>query len=45
MVNKIEIEKFKGIEKIKIGNLNKINIFIGTNNSKKTTILESISLC
>ena len=44
MVNKIEIEKFKGIEKIKIDNLNKINIFVGANNSKKTTILEAISL-
>lgn len=28
MVNKIEIEKFKGIEEIKIDNLNKINIFV-----------------
>ena len=44
MVNKIEIEKFKGIEEIKIDNLNKINIFVGANNSKKTTILEAISL-
>ena len=44
MVNKIEIEKFKGIKKIKIDNLNKINIFVGVNNSKKTTILEAISL-
>lgn len=32
MVNKIEIEKFKGIEKVKIDNLNKINIFVGANN-------------
>lgn len=44
MVNKIEIERFKGIEKIKIDKLNKINIFVGANNSKKTTILEAISL-
>lgn len=44
MINKIEIDKFKGIEKIKIDNLNKINIFVGANNSKKTTILEAISL-
>ena len=44
MINKIEINKFKGIEKIEIDNLNKINIFIGANNSKKITILEAISL-
>lgn len=44
MINKIEIDKFKGIEKIEIDNLNKINIFVGANNSKKTTVLEAISL-
>ncbi len=44
MINKIEIDKFKGIEKIEIDNLSKINIFVGANNSKKTTILEAISL-
>ena len=44
MISKIEIDNFKGIEKIEIDNLNKINIFVGTNNSKKTTILEAISL-
>ena len=32
MINKIEIDKFKGIEKIEIDNLNKINIFVGANN-------------
>ena len=44
MINKIEIDKFKGIEKIEIDNLNKINIFVGANNSKKTTVLEAIFL-
>ena len=44
MINKIEIDKFKGIEKIEIDYLNKINIFVGANNSKKTTILEAVSL-
>lgn len=44
MINKIEIDKFKGIEKIEIDNLNKINVFVGANNSKKTTVLEAISL-
>ena len=44
MINKIEIEKFKGIEQINIDKLSKVNIFVGANNSKKTTILEAVSL-
>ena len=44
MINKIEIDKFKGIEKIEIDYLNKINIFVGANNSKKTTISKNHSL-
>lgn len=44
MIKEIEIDKFKGIEKIKIDNLNKINILVGANNTKKTTVLEAISL-
>ncbi|MCF2612275.1 AAA family ATPase [Fusobacterium perfoetens] len=44
MIERIEIERFKGIKNVKIDNLGKINIFVGANNSKKTTILEAISL-
>lgn len=44
MIDKIEINNFKGIDKIKIDKLSRVNIFIGANNSKKTTILEAISL-
>lgn len=43
-IKDLEIKNFKGIKELKIENLNKINVFIGDNNSKKTTILEAIAL-
>lgn len=42
MIRKIEIDKFKGIKEFKIDNLNKINVFVGNNNSNKTSFIESI---
>lgn len=43
-IKDLTIKNFKGIKELKIENLNRINIFIGDNNSKKTTILEAIAL-
>ncbi|WP_462136871.1 AAA family ATPase, partial [Candidatus Mycalebacterium sp.] len=40
----IKIENFRGIESLKIDNLERINLFVGKNNCGKTTILESIYL-
>ena len=38
----IDIHKFKGIKDINIYDMKSINIFVGDNNSGKTTILEAI---
>jgi|Deesub1362A_J573_1020465.scaffolds.fasta_scaffold01443_15 AAA15 family ATPase/GTPase len=46
LVNTIEIANFKGIRSCKIEDLKQINLFIGGNNSGKSTILEAIySVC
>lgn len=43
-IEKMEIHNFKGIKNLKINDMKTINIFIGDNNSGKTSILESISM-
>jgi putative ATP-dependent endonuclease of OLD family len=46
MIKKIHIKNFKSIEEITIDNLNPDkNIFVGNNESGKSTILEAINLC
>lgn len=40
----IEINNFRGIRQLKIDNLKSINLFVGRNNSGKTTVLEAIFL-
>ncbi len=44
-INEVYIESFKGIEKLLIDNLADINIFVGDNNTYKTSVLEAIKLC
>lgn len=43
-IKNIEIYNFKGLKELKINDMKPINIFIGDNNSGKTTILEAISI-
>ncbi len=45
MVNSISFENFKGIDKLKIDDFDKINIFVGRNETGKSTILEALALC
>jgi AAA15 family ATPase/GTPase len=44
MYNKIIVDGLRGIKHIEIDDFKKINLFVGNNNSGKTTILESIFL-
>jgi len=44
MLKKIHIKNYRGIEKLEIDDFKKINLFLGKNNSGKTTILEAISI-
>jgi len=44
MFKKIMIENFRGIRHIEIDNLERINLFVGKNNSGKSTVLEAIFL-
>lgn len=44
MFKNITIKYFRGFDKIEIENLSKINLFLGKNNSGKSTILEAIFL-
>mgnify|MGYP005623426955 CR=1 FL=1 len=42
MFKSIEINNFRGINTLKIDELSRINVFVGPNNSGKTTIIESL---
>jgi len=42
MIKSINIENFKGFEKLKTDNLSRVNLFGGSNNIGKTSILEAI---
>lgn len=43
-IKDISIQSFKGIKNLKLEDLKSINILVGDNNSKKTTVLEAIEL-
>lgn len=43
-IKSIEINQFRGIQKLTISDLSNINIIVGDNNSGKTTFLEAIQL-
>jgi AAA15 family ATPase/GTPase len=42
MFKNIEINNFRGVKNLKIDDFSKINVFVGPNNSGKTTILEAL---
>lgn len=42
MISELKIEKYRGINKLRLDNLGKINIIAGENNTGKTSILEVI---
>ncbi len=44
MITKLVIENFRGIHKLEFNEFKRINVFVGKNNSGKTSILESIFL-
>lgn len=43
-VKSIEINKFRGIQKLEVSDFSNINLIVGDNNSGKTTFLEAIQL-
>lgn len=44
MFNQLNIEKYRGINNLKIEKLNHVNIIVGDNNCGKTSLLEAIQL-
>lgn len=44
MIKSIAVERYRGIENLKIDNFEKYNFFLGDNGSSKTSFLEAISL-
>jgi len=44
MLTRIGIENFKGIKRCEISNLGKVNVFVGRNNSGKSSILDALCL-
>ena len=40
----IEIKNFRGIDHLKIDDFSRVNVFLGQNNSGKTTVLEAIAM-
>jgi AAA15 family ATPase/GTPase len=43
-ISDIEIENFRGIKHLKISDFKRVNLFVGKNNSGKSTVLESLYL-
>lgn len=44
MINSFTISNFRGINNLKVENLNNINLIVGDNNSGKTSVLEALQL-
>jgi predicted ATPase len=44
MLNSIHIEQFRAFKKLIVNDLERINLFVGKNNSGKTTILEAVEI-
>lgn len=44
MIDKLSVERFRGINNLKINNLNRVNLFVGDNNCGKTSVMESLQL-
>lgn len=42
--SEITVSRFRGLEKVKLKKLNRVNIFAGFNNSGKTSVLEAVYL-
>jgi predicted ATP-dependent endonuclease of OLD family len=43
-INEFRINKFCGLRDLKIEELGQVNLFVGNNNSGKTSVLEALSL-
>jgi AAA domain, putative AbiEii toxin, Type IV TA system/AAA ATPase domain len=43
-INEFRINKFRGLRDLKIEGLGQVNLFVGNNNSGKTSVLEALSL-
>jgi AAA15 family ATPase/GTPase len=43
-IQQLTIDKFRGLKKLEISDLGVINLFVGANNSGKTSVLEAIEL-
>jgi hypothetical protein len=44
MIRSLHLENFRGFPQYEVGKLGRINLFVGTNNSGKTSLLEAIEL-
>ena len=44
MISRLVVERFRGINNLKIDNLNHINLFVGDNNCGKTSVMEALQL-
>ncbi len=44
MIRSLHLENFRGFPHYEVGKLGRINLFVGTNNSGKTSLLEAIEL-
>lgn len=45
MIRDVALDNFKGVDHLKIKDFGRINIFVGRNETGKSTILEAIGLC
>ncbi len=45
MVRKISLRNFKGLDDLEVDGFGRINIFVGRNETGKSSILEALALC
>lgn len=43
-IKNLRITNFRGIEHLDIDDFSRVNVFLGQNNSSKTTVLEAIAM-
>ena len=44
LIDSLQIDNFRGLHDLTIDNLSQVNVFVGANNSGKTSVLEAIKL-
>ena len=44
MITRLQVQGFRGFRELHVGKLARVNLFVGPNNSGKTSLLEAIEI-